>query len=78
MINREKICEIIKKVSPKEIENISGCSRIREDLCLNSLSMLLLIVQLEEELNKSLSPDIFINVETVDDLLGTLNEVNER
>lgn len=78
MINREKICEIIKKVSPKEIENISGSSRIREDLCLNSLSMLLLIVQLEEELNKSLSPDIFINVETVDDLLGTLNEVNER
>lgn len=53
-------------------ESIPTSARLKEDLQMTSFSMMLLLMELETKLSKSLSPTDFLPVRTVADLCGVL------
>lgn len=72
-MSMDEFIEILKLYCDKK-EEILPTQRLREDLCMTSFSFMLLLVRLEDELSCTLKPDIFLGVETVQELYDKINE----
>lgn len=65
---KQKILELIRRNVDPEI-TVTCQSRLREDLCLNSLTMMMLLWETEQLLGRELDLETLSNVKTVADIL---------
>lgn len=65
---KQKILELIRRNVDPEI-TVTCQSRLREDLCLNSLTMMMLLWETEQLLGRELDLETLSNVQTVADIL---------
>lgn len=72
----EKLITILKGIDEIEDIEISKEHNLKEDLHMNSFSFMMLMVGLEDELNMSLNPSIFLEVKTVEDLHKKIVELS--
>ena len=71
----EKLKEIFKLVNPDfDVNNVSLSSRLKEDLNITSLSMIYIVVALENEFDIDMSDVSFNSFETVDDVVEYILE----
>ena len=71
----EKLKEIFKLVNPDfDVNNVSLSSRLKEDLNMTSLSMIYIVVALENEFDIDMSDVSFNSFETVDDVVEYILE----
>jgi len=71
----EKLISIISKVDDVEDIKIKKEHSLKDDLHMNSFSFMLLIVELEDELGCSIDSNIFMQVNTVEDLYKKLQNI---
>lgn len=67
---REKILDLLRRHAPEGTE-VTAASRLREDLMLNSLSMMMILWEAEQILGRDLDVTAFSAVKTVGGLLET-------
>ena len=71
----EKLKEIFTLVNPDfDVNNVSLSSRLKEDLNMTSLSMIYIVVALENEFDIDMSDVSFNSFETVDDVVEYILE----
>ena len=75
MINRlRKICKAIFTNSTIDFDSMNGDSRLVDDIALNSISMLLLAIAIEEEFTIELSSEEASKCVTVNDILAIIEK----
>lgn len=72
-MSMEELVEILKTDCNK-YEEIKPTHRLREDLCMNSFSFMLLMVGLEDALSCTLKPEFLQDVETVQELYEKIHD----
>lgn len=71
----EKLKEIFKLVNPDfDVNNVSLSSRLKEDLNMTSLSMIYIVVALENEFDIDMSDVSFNSFETVENVVEYILE----
>lgn len=69
----EELIQIMRDVNPDmEIGQVSGAPRLREDLGLNSLSMMLMAMEIEERFHIAFREDALFD--TVEDICRYIQE----
>ena len=71
----ERLISIISKVDDVEYIKIEKGHYLKDDLHMNSFSFMLLLVELEDELGCSIDPNIFMQVNTVEDLYKKIQNI---
>ena len=71
----ERLISIISKVDDVEDIKIEKGHSLKDDLHTNSFSFMLLLVELEDELGCSIDPNIFMQVNTVEDLYKKIQNI---
>lgn len=73
-INEQKILDVIFKVVGKHVEKTSD---LRKDLGMDSLDMVELILQTEQEFNVRIPDDIASEIKTVQDIIDKIEELSK-
>ena len=69
----ERLLELMKLNHPnKSLENVTRESRLREDLGMDSIAMMMLAMSIEEEFGLTFDPNV--KFDTVDDVVKYLEE----
>jgi acyl carrier protein len=78
-MDREQILSMVKTILVNEFEidevDIVPETNIYEDLDIDSIDVVDLVVRLRAETGRSIEPDNFKQVKTIDDLLDALDKV---
>lgn len=73
---KNRIIEIIAKQAEDQPENISLSHKLRDDLYLDSLDIMSVAMDIEKELNTSVSDEVICSWETVEDVVNTfINDI---
>ena len=73
-VNEQKILDVIFKVVGKHVEKTSD---LRKDLGMDSLDMVELILQTEQEFNVRIPDDIASEIKTVQDIIDKIEELSK-
>ncbi len=78
-MNSEQILTMVKSILVAEFEidedDISPEANIYEDLDIDSIDVVDLVVRLKTETGKTINPDNFKQVRTIDDLVKAIDQV---
>lgn len=77
MITMEQLIMVLRNAGAMKESDILPTDRLREDLMLNSLGMMLVLVSLEQQMKLSLDPAGFQGIQTVEDLMEMLRNLKE-
>lgn len=73
-INEQKILDMVYKVAGRPVEKSSD---LRKDLGMDSLDMVELILQTEQEFNVRIPDDVASEVQTVQDIIDKIEELSK-
>jgi len=78
-MNSEQILAMVKSILVAEFEieedDITADANIYEDLDIDSIDVVDLVVRLKSETGKTINPDNFKQVRTIDDLVNAIGQV---
>ena len=74
-MDTEKLKEILRTVCDIKDMEIKEESSLKDDLHMSSFSFMMLMAELENTLECEIRPDIFIGMETVEDLYKRLQDM---
>lgn len=72
----ERLIEILKSIRGNTDESIKKEYSLIEDLHMSSFELMMLMAELEEELKREFEPDIFVGINTVEDLYERILEIS--
>lgn len=78
-MNSEQILEMVKSILVAEFEieeaDITPEANIYEDLDIDSIDVVDLVVRLKRETGKTINPEAFKQVRTIDDLIKAIDQL---
>lgn len=77
MITMEQLISLLQNAGAVKDTPFLPSDRLREDLMLNSLGMMLMLVSLEQQLKQPLEPTCFQETKTVGELMEMLQNLKE-
>ncbi len=75
MVSAETIKELIAKQLNKPVAEITEDKEVVKDLGADSLDVMEMLMNLEEEFNITVSEDDAVNIKTVGDIINLINSV---
>ncbi|MBE7089959.1 MAG: acyl carrier protein [Clostridiales bacterium] len=77
MATIDKVKEVISKQLNKPVEEIAGNQEVVKDLGADSLDIVEMIMNLEDEFGISVPEDEAVNIKTVDDIANLIDSISK-
>ena len=77
MATIDKVKEVISKQLNKPVEEIAGNHEVVKDLGADSLDIVEMIMNIEDEFGISVPEDEAVNIKTVDDIANLIDNINK-